>query len=510
MAILQDPFTKQQLNVVKFFKLPMPLTGNAYAFGRIGSGKTCKLMTIFHHYILNGYKGWDIFGGKRQEGGFQCFPSDDYALWEQTQHEIGYDFKNQGPVEMKVNLIYPLFQKQLPKKIPNYPPRIKSKIFTIPFSEITERDITFVLGPLSNRDKILFNKLKDELDTKCNGRDIKFLYDTKYKKQKQYALFQLFFKPLIENNFISSDNCSLNLDLEAEAKEINVISVLQLEYVPEKFHLFIMGNILRRLFQLCIDNKIHKKNIAFFREASYFMKVIDSDKTKEEIVNAFRNLIVEIARYGRSGLFEFLDSQDSNEVKGMIEGADDILVLNEMPSPTSREVTCDPLRKDRRMNSAQIRYIATMPIHQSCIVTRGKKAVILKRIQPPRTRYWKSQYGDFFSLWAKEYDKWILVREFLDIIEVEYRNRDDICVARTPVEVENLDDEDEGVEEDISGVTIKSVKSKEEVNYQDGNAKEFVNMDLEKGLSEETKEIFDNELNNVTKNGKPKRKFRWK
>ena len=232
---------------------------------------------------------------------------------------------------------------------------------------------------------------------------------------------------------------------------------------------------MKKLFNLAKDDKIHKKNICMFREASYFMKVMDSDKSREDPVSVFRNQLVDIARYGRSGLFLAMDSQDAREVGGLIDGQDDLMIINEMPSHTSREATCDPLYRDRRMNKQQIIYIATMPVHQVCLISRGERAVILKRIQPPRCKYWKVEYGNFMSQWKKEINDWVSTEHFLNIVnELNQRNDDLLLGEKVKLLKEESDEEEEKDEEEeeeeeihkykpIKKSKIKNIKDKEEV-----------------------------------------------
>lgn len=169
----------------------------------------------------------------------------------------------------------------------------------------------------------------------------------------------------------------------------------------------------------------------------------------------------------------------NSECKGMIEGQDDLLLISEMPSAIAREVTCGPLKSDRRMVAAQIRYISMMPVHQVCVVARGQKAKILKRIAPPRTRYWKDEYGSFTDLWRKEQDKWLNVAEVLFIIKEEYKKREEFCLLLTPVkqdkikkktddddfeEEETLEGADESFEEQPSEVLLQEVKPSKEIS----------------------------------------------
>ncbi len=105
--------------------------------------------------------------------------------------------------------------------------------------------------------------------------------------------------------------------------------------------------------------------------------------------------------------------------------SDDLLIVCEMPSQASREVTLSPLKQDKRITQYQISYIGwKIQIHEVCIIERGKKARILKRIQPPRTLYWKSEYGDFMSLWRKENPGLLIDKSiFLEKIMNEIKDR---------------------------------------------------------------------------------------
>ena len=201
---------------------------------------------------------------------------------------------------------------------------------------------------------------------------------------------------------------------------------------------------------------MHKENFAIFREASLFMKVVDSDKSSEEQTSIFRNILTDIARYCRRGIFLGMDTQDSSEVRGMIEGSDDLLLICEMPSSKSREVTCEPLKQDRRMSQQQIAYIGwKIKIQEVCVVERGEKAKILKRIIPPRSRYWKSEYGDFYSLWKKERDRWINIKSFIEKIDNINKDRRDFIAIKNKEAIKRIVEEKPILPEEI---TIKQRK----------------------------------------------------
>lgn len=335
----------------KFWRVPVPLTGNGFFMGRIGSAKSCKMLSIAQGYHSQGYKLLDVFGGLRDEGPFWCFPSEEKKLWYEMECDVG-EFNSQGPKEYEVNLLIPLFSSKLPKQLPENLPRITTKVFTIPISSIEIGDISLVVGDLSSNSRYLWNSLVKKIGKEGNGADIEHLMKTKFKGYQNLAIYKLFIKPLVDNHLLSNDLCSMNLDIQEEIKNKVAISVLMHKYIPEQFRFFIMGWILRHSLKLAMEDKVHKKTIAMFREASAFMKVQDKSSENEEQTQIFRNHVSNIARYARSGLFLFMDTQSPAEVKGLIEGQDDLLGINEMPSMKDREEVCEQLRKDGRISKA--------------------------------------------------------------------------------------------------------------------------------------------------------------
>ncbi len=463
---------------IKEWSVPQRLTGNIFYFGSPGSGKTCKQLTIAQGFKEHGWKIWDLFGGKREEGPFWAFPSDDKKIWSEIEAETS-EFKVPGPKQYKVKLFYPMFSKRLPKRLPFNLPNVEPIVFQIPFRDPElvdemEQMISLVTGPLGSTSLRLWDKIISKTNKYTTGREIKELFIEK-PKQKDDKLYDMFLKPAIENNLLSSEVSKLNVDWIAEAEDTESVVVLCLDFVPNKFRFFVMAYILKKIFYLVKHNKIHKKNLALFREASLFMKVVDSDKSKEEITQIFRNIISDVARYCRSGLFLSMDTQDSAEVKNLVEGSEDLLFISEMPSPKSREVTLDPLKQDKRITQAQISYIGwRMKTHEVCVVERGKKARILKRINPPRSRYWKSEYGDFFSLWRRKVNKWKDVKEFIQIVEEEQEKRN-ILKKLDKIEEEEKEKEKIKVEEPKEKIEVKkeiqfnSPKIKKEVKYKKYN-----------------------------------------
>lgn len=414
----------QEQSIIKKWSVPTPLQGHIFALGRIGSGKSCKLLSIVQGYMEKGYKVFDLFGGERGEGTYWCLKNDDHTLWNQLEGET-YMFEEPGPKEYKVNILYPMFASKLPKKLPEEGSRVRSYTFTIPIKDIIVEDITLAIGPLGNESQFIWDTILRELGNKSNGADIKEVMSEKFPKKKARAIYSLFLRPLVEERLLANKYSRLNLDVVSEAQDRDTVTVLCLDYVPEKYKLFVIGYIMRKIFDAVLKNKIHKKNIAMLREVSKFMKVVDSDKSKSEVSQIFRNQLVNIARYGRSGLFLAMDTQSSAEVKGLIEGSDDLLCICEMPSFSDRDYTCKPLIRDKRMTTRQEAEISMLKIQEMYVIERGKRARKLKRVAPPRSRYFKTEYGSFYDLWKNEKgkDKFRDISEDIDYVNGEYSRR---------------------------------------------------------------------------------------
>jgi len=316
---------------LKYWRSPYPLTGNAYFYGRVGSGKSWKLVAMAQSYHSLGYKVWDMFGGKRGEGPFWCFPSEEKKLWFDFEQHVG-PMKNPGPKKYRVNLYYPLMRDSLPNRLPEKLPRITAKVFTIPISSITADDIALVIGNVASNSRYVWNTIRKECGKDGTSEDISLLLKTKLKKYAELKIVKAFIKPLLEQGLLSNDSCELNIDISEESKDKESIMVLNLDFVEETFKFFIMGYINRRILAGAMDGSVHKRNIGLYRESSLFMKVTDKNAQAEETTSIFRNQISEVARYARSGYFLFLDTQSpclSGETKIIVN--DKVVKIKDLP-----------------------------------------------------------------------------------------------------------------------------------------------------------------------------------
>lgn len=464
-----------------------PLTGNGFFYGRIGSGKSYKLKTFCEYYYEKNCKIWDMFGGKRGEGPFWTFLSDEMNLWRDYEKAVGV-MEKYGPKEYPVNLVYPYFKDTFPNELPEKKPRVSSKVMTIYFKDITISDISLVIGSVSQNAKYVWNYICKNLPDDADGKDILNLIEKKLKRYKELTLYKSFILPMAEQQMLVGKNCEHNLDLIAESKKRDEIFVLCDDFTPKEFKLFIMGYILRKLFfEIIMKDLTHKSNIALFREMSLFMKVVDSTGQDAEQTQNFRGLITDIARYARSGLYIFGDTQSPNEVRGLVSGSDDITCISEMPSPVDREAACEQLRKDMRISPGQIAYIATMPCWETVVVERGKKAVLIRRMQPPRSRSWKRNDINFFSTWKKLENTYMSTVNIKNEIQDMYDDQYDITATDEVVGVENTTKE---TEQEVESEDVEEIATKEKKD------KLINNGDIIKITKEEKNKAKMNELKN--------------
>jgi len=491
---------------LKRWRPKWPLTGNGYFYGRIGSGKSFKLKTFCEYYYEKRCKIWDWFGGKRGEGPFWAFPSDEIKLWRDYEQHVGI-MDVYGPKEYPVNLVYPFFLDDLPNELPEKKPRVSCKVMTIYFKDITIQDISLVIGGVSQQAKYVWNYICRNLSDNANGQDILNLLNTKkFKRYQELTLYKSFILPLCNQKILVGKKNPNNIDLIAESKKRDEIFVLCDDFVPKEFRLFIMGHLLRRLFfDIIMQDKTHKLNIALFREMSLFMKVVDASGQDAEQIQNFRNLITDIARYARSGLFIFGDTQSPREVAGMIEGSDDITCLSEMPSPGDRMAACEALRKDRRISSAQIAYLSTMPVWEAVVIERGAKAKLVRRVQPPRSKSWKQNDVNFMSAWKKAYNSYTSTVQIKSDIQQMYEDANEEAIDENVPGFEDTSTEDEQEAELENSDNFESIVkenliiTKADKPVMSTTEKEDIAMDLVDNEPEKIQHIETGKLNAVDK-----------
>ena len=314
------------------YKISSELNGHVISYGKIGSGKSVSLLSILQGFKDNfGYKIFDIYGGERNEGLYWTLPNQDTAYWETLRLNMG-DFDEEPPKQYKVNLLYPFFESRLPKKLPmkkiDGEIVVNSKVFTIPLNDINTTDIAMVIGQLAETNKYIW----DELQVRIKKTDTCEILDVISQELggTNTTIYRNFVKPMVREKLLMNYNCDINIDVLEEMKNKDTVSVLCLDYVPEKFHLFIINYILKKMMQFLDEGKVHKRNIVFMRELGTFFRVTD-ESIVEDRLKIFKSQLAHYMRMGRRGCYFAGDTQSAAEVKSIVQGClseDTILFKN--------------------------------------------------------------------------------------------------------------------------------------------------------------------------------------
>ena len=345
--------------VIKYYNPDTELEGHIFSLGRIGGGKSVSTKSVVEGYHDNKeYKIFDLYGGERHEGIYWTIPSQDTVYWEKLK-QLG-EFDEMGPKQYQVNLLYPYFESKLPKKLPRKPLFVNSKLFTIPLKDVEVSDIKMLMGNLSETSTYFLTEILHKATKLDNAGSL--IHLSRQVKAEKSLVYKNFILQMSRENFLMNSDCDYNLDLVSEAKDKKTITVLCLDFVPERFHLFILNYFCRKLTELLDANRIPKKNISFMREAAMFFRATE-DSVLEDKYKIFRTNLSHYIRMGRRGNYFALDCQSSSEVRGLVQGClseDTILKNYTIPlknMPDNFKVVSFNLKNNKKeMNNAKKIY----------------------------------------------------------------------------------------------------------------------------------------------------------
>lgn len=381
-----------------------PIVNCIYLYGKVGKGKTTTMISMGQKYkdILN-YKliyGW---GGDRNEHLYVCLPSNEINYWGKIKKR--FSLEGEGPVQNKVHLFYPYFEKTMPKKLPHDPPNVKSTIFTIPIKKVSLKNITHAIGNFGETDSYVWKECVENL--RKNGGPAKLLNIAEKISRKNQTILRNFIRPLTKNKLLQSDNCPNNLDLFLELNDRGSITVFCFEFLPEEYRIFVFEWILSQMATILDKSKGRFKtdNLIMINEAAEFFRATD-DSISPERYKVFRRSLSNYLRMGRRGMKFALNCQSPAETKGMVSGQEDFTILCNMTSPFDIELATEHLRKVNLIRKDQISSLYRFKPGQFLFCESGKPARTQYYFKP-RTIYWKPGMGDFYKhTWQQINGNW--------------------------------------------------------------------------------------------------------
>jgi len=405
---------------------PPTLVGAIFNYGRIGSGKTTAMMSLAqkYHDVVN-YKIIDLHGGERNEQHYWSMPSRDYSYWAKVKKYLR--LSNEGPKQYKVHFLYPCF-KGMRVKLPQNTPYVQSSVFTIPFKDITIDDISLVVGTSATTNEYFWREALEM----CKDKHGPAFLDKAFHSLKgtNTAIYKNFVKPLTDARLLSSRRGDYNIDLAEEIKDRDTITAICLDFVPKEYKLFIMGWMLRQLSSLLDAGKIHNKNIVMIREAAEFFRATDTSILPDKY-KIFRVQLSNHIRYGRKGIHCFLDCQSPSETRGLVDGSQDLTLFGRLTSEADKAAGLDQLKRDGLVSSKQIADISILEPGQYYIAETGKR-VKKRYFFLPRSMYWKKEYGNFFdNVWKQLVNKWVDVTTDIENIDEKHKAEKHIIVQET-------------------------------------------------------------------------------
>ena len=390
-------YKRPDKNKLSVFGTPPHLAGGIFAFGKIGAAKSTTLLSLCQKYHDNPdrrYKIIDLHGGERKEELFWCFPSEDINYWSKLKRRLNFD--KTGQKLYNVHILYPLFSKTIPNKLPSHPPRVRTSVFRIPFNSIEAEDINMVVGKLSETPQYFFNGLKEKLKTTDSSAEILFKSQKIFPAIKNSLLFKSFLEPLCNNHLLSSKNDPMNLNIIEELKDRETVTVLCLDFVPKEYHIFVMRWLMGQISKILDSGRNIPHTIGFIREAAEFFRATDQSLMPDRL-KLFRGQLANFIRMGRKGFHLFLEAQSIRETRGMVDGSQDITLLCKMTSASDIEDATQVLYKSNLMRSDQISQLPTLNPGEIFFVQSGQK-VKRRYFFLPRTMYWKPGYN-FYKIW---------------------------------------------------------------------------------------------------------------
>lgn len=332
-----DPIHDLFLKRIRKFNKPHTINrekivGHSLAIGNPGFGKTSNNRRECELRWQAGHKIFCLYDAGRMDMAYFMFPSVS-PFWRKPKAERNKIITSR---RYPVTLLYPV-TKEMPSKIPNF-----GLPFTIPVCDLDENDVVAMTGA-SSKDMVkgLFTYMESMVDEETTPEDyvnimgvaMRKVKDSDGIKPSHHAVKKLkydVFQPLISQGLLSSKTASTALNLEAEIKNRDSISVLVLRHCPQNLWGFLVHYFMNHLFKtlagIGTTKRVRQKTTIVLNEVA---DLLSNDDESGGSAWSISKTIGRIAKQSRSSdMFMLLDTQIPQELPDVKDTMQRIYVFN--------------------------------------------------------------------------------------------------------------------------------------------------------------------------------------
>lgn len=384
------------------------VVGHSLAIGNPGHGKTSGNRREVELRWQVGHKIFCLYDAGRMDMAYFMFPSVS-PFWRKPKME-----KNKiiGPRRYPVTLLYPV-TRDLPQKIPNF-----GVPFTIPVSDLDENDLIAMAGS-SSKDMIkgLYSYMETMVTEETTpddfvnimGAAMKKVKDTDGIKPSHHAVKKLkfdVFQPLISQGILSSKTAPTALDLEAEIRKRDTITVLVLRHCPQNLWGFLVHYFMNHLFKVLAGigrtKRVKQKTTIVLNEVA---DLLSNDDDTGGSAWSISKTIGRIAKQSRSSdMFMLLDSQIPQELPDVKDTMQRVYVYNSGRPEVEKAMEIIGIStRSGEITADDLMIIPRLPRGWYYLFDRENGLGIYKQVWTRSRTYLSGE--DFYDIYDKIYGK---------------------------------------------------------------------------------------------------------
>ena len=369
-----------------------------------------------------GFKVVSVYNSHRWESAFMHFPCTMSSWQTRARRKYGLPCHSL-PIKIHIPLSKDL--KYIPKGI--------SEPFTLPLCELDEFEISFI-GSV-NPSIIQVTLMSMALERmRSESTIVDFILEIrKLARQKTFYIrkidFPSFFQKstlkvvlrqistYLKESIVSSKICPTAIDLEEILNDNSYVSVFAEGLLPPNLRYLTVSYLVRKIFDLCKEGKIHVPIFLFTDEA----EDIIAQETTNPLIMKTRDVFSEMARGARGvnvslgiviqsplGLYDKVRRQMQTKFVFLMDSPEELAFLRDSHRSLSKE---------------DLDMISNFEIGDCMIFEMGQPARYVKTIPPPFLH--REPKMDFFKLYKRFGGKFESAMPYLKLVEDEVETKMD-------------------------------------------------------------------------------------